>query len=375
MKQNILILSAGVGAGHNSAAAAIHETIGNNFADCIESRWIDVLKLSTKMFKKTYSDSYLTLVNHFPALWGLIYKISRKKFLSKISRAIDKPDSESKKNILNAIDEYSPNIIICTHFMPANLVLKSRCNIPVYIVATDYDAHRLWVNKKAAGYFVSCEQAKWLVSKYGYEDKKIFITGLPVHPKFTKAIDKYDIYKKLGLKPELPAVLLMAGGFGGSFMKKAVQKILSIDKEFQLIIVCGKNESLEKKIKKICGNDQRAIIHGFVDNVQELMTVSRFTITKSGGLSMTEAMVCGSPLLIFKPTPGQEVENCIYALESGFAMYASLTDTLDFKVKMLLENDMLIEKMSSQALNHARPFAANDIIETILKTSVQAITT
>ena len=66
------------------------------------------------------------------------------------------------------------------------------------------------------------------------------------------------------------------------------------------------------------------------------MAASDFAVTKSGGLTSSECLAMGLPMVIMNPIPGQEERNADYLLENGVALRAHSTAHLAFKVRKLL---------------------------------------
>ena len=75
--------------------------------------------------------------------------------------------------------------------------------------------------------------------------------------------------------------------------------------------------------------------------MHELMAVADLIITKPGGLTTSEAMAMGRPLLILDPIPGQEAANSDFLLEHGAAAKVNRLDDLPFKLEQLLSSRKL----------------------------------
>ena len=75
MAAKILILSASVGAGHLRAAQALETSFTQHGATV---RNIDILTLTSDLFKKAYSKTYMELVNRAPHVVGYFYDLTDK---------------------------------------------------------------------------------------------------------------------------------------------------------------------------------------------------------------------------------------------------------------------------------------------------------
>ena len=353
----ILVLSASAGAGHNRAAEAIRES-ARAFCPGVETEWIDTLKFTNKLFAKLYEKSYVWMASYSPSLWGALYKAAGKNAEhKKINQLIELHDRLAYRKVMERVEAFKPDAAICTHFLPAYVLLAKRVDFPVYVVITDFDAHALWVHKKASGFFVPSDEVKVQLARYGYPAAKIRTTGIPIHPVFSQDSPARDGAGK-------PNILFMSGGMGMGHMEEALERLLAIHLPFSLTVVAGKNETMRKKLEKIAAG--RATIHGFVTNVHELMGQSDLIITKAGGLTVSECLAKKLPMVIFSPIPGQEECNADFLLEQGCAVKARSIDILDYKVHELLESPARLDMMKRACGAAARPYAGRDLLRAVL---------
>jgi processive 1,2-diacylglycerol beta-glucosyltransferase len=353
----ILVLSASAGAGHNRAAEAIRES-ARAYCPGVETEWVDTLKYTNKVFASLYEKSYLWLASYSPSLWGALYKQAGKNAEhKKIDRLIELHDKLAYRKLMEVVEKFKPDAAVCTHFLPANVLLAKKVGIPVYLVITDFDAHKLWVHKKAAGYFVASDEVKVQLARYGYPAAQIRTTGIPIHPVFTQESPARDGTQK-------PHILFMSGGFGMGRMEEALERILAIPLPFSLTVVAGKNETLRRKLEKIAAG--RAVVHGFVTTIHELMGQSDLIITKAGGLTVSECLAKKLPMVLFSPIPGQEECNADFLLEHGCAVKARSLDVLDYKVLELLENPARLDMMRRACGAVARAGAGREVLRHVL---------
>jgi len=352
----ILVLSASAGAGHNRAAEAIRES-ARAFCPGVETEWVDTLKYTNKVFSKLYEKSYVWMASYSPSLWGILYKQAGKNAEhKKINQLIELHDRLTYRKLMEHVETFKPDVAICTHFLPANVLLAKKVPIPVYLVVTDFDAHALWVHPKASGYFVASDEVKVQLARYGYPAGQIRTTGIPIHPVFSQDTPRDQATK--------PHILFMSGGFGMGHMEEALERILAIPLPFSLTVVAGKNETMRKKLEKIAAG--RAVVHGFVSNVHELMGQSDLIITKAGGLTVSECLAKKLPMVIFSPIPGQEECNADFLLEHGCAVKARTLDVLDYKILELLENPARLDMMKRACGAVARASAGRDVLRHVL---------
>src|SRR5690606_7571556 len=102
---------------------------------------------------------------------------------------------------------------------------------------------------------------------------------------------------------------------------------------------------------------------GFTSSIERVMAAADFAITKPGGLTSSECLAMGLPMIVVSPIPGQEERNADFLLESGAALKAVDAASLLYKVSRLLEHPEELAAMRARALAVARPRAAAAVIE------------
>ncbi len=351
----ILILSTSAGAGHNRAAEALHEWARTRFTG-LETTWVDSLKYTNRLFARLYERSYVWMAGRTPSLWGFLYEHSGHHPERRIHKVVELHDRLAYRKLMQNVEEFRPDAVLCTNFLPVHVLLAKRVEVPVYVVVTDHDVHGLWVDPRAAGYFVASEEVKVLLSRRGYPADRVRVTGIPIHPVFAREAPRPASGR--------PSVLVMGGGFGMGPMVEAVGRLLEIDLPFRLVVAAGKNEKLRRKLD--AASRGRAEVHGFVTNIQDFMDRSHLIVTKAGGLTVSECLARGLPMVLVAPIPGQEEYNADYLLERGAAVKARTLEVLDFKVRELLENPARLGRMREAAAAAARPHAGRDILRHVL---------
>lgn len=366
----ILVLSASGGAGHLRAGQAL-EAAARSFEHPVRVKHYDCLDLTSKTFKKLYSESYLALVNKAPELWGYLYMKGERKPYEK--RGLLKLfDELNYRKYLATLLEEKPDAMVCTHFLPyisvSGKLRKAGIHAPVFAVTTDFDAHQYWIDPIVRRYYVHAEESAWQLRSKGVAPEIVSVKGIPVMPQFVRRVPRKDARTALGIDPDRLTLLMVWGGFGVGKPEEMVEAVTALlgtfpDRPCTLILVCGKNEKLRKRI-----SDRRAPAHvdvhtyGFVDNIHELMNASDVLISKAGGLTSAEAMALGLPMIIVDPIPGQESRNADIIVEQRAGWKALNIDNLGFKIKRIIEDPSMLESARLAAASLSRPNAAHDIL-------------
>ena len=366
-KGRVLIISVKAGAGHMRAAAAIEEALKEKHPS-IDVKNVDALEYTNAAFRKTFSNAYNTLATDLPSIWGYIYEtMERKAADSKTKRLATLFDRMNSQAILKLVKEFAPAAIICTHYLPAEILGHARRSgklaAPVSVVLTDYDIHTMWIQNGVDSYFVATEDMAYALEAKGVDAARVSVTGIPVMPSFSKRHpDTKAVRAKLGLRAEPPTVLVSAGGFGMAAVDETVEMLAEAAGDVQILAVAGRNEALHAALGAAAARHKGRIVpYGFVTNMNELMAASDFAVTKSGGLTSSECLAMGLPMVIWNPIRGQEERNADYLLEAGAALRANSPAHLVFKVRKLLTDAKLLSRMRAAARRIARPRAAYTI--------------
>ena len=373
-KKKILLLSVSAGAGHMRAAEALraHAALPE-FA--VEALHLDVMDFVTTAFRKIYTDFYIKLVNKAPTLWGYLYQMTNEaesdSTLEKFRRGLERLNT---KPLLKAITDFQPDAIICTHFMPAELLSRllrtHMLNCPVWVQVTDFDLHRLWVQENMAGYFAASNEVAYRMQDQGIADSAITVSGIPIMPAFAQVLDRVSCAQAFGLDPQCTTILLMGGGAGLGSLDAIAERLLALAGDFQLIVLAGKNANalaaLQLLVQRYPG---RLLAQGFTDQVERLMACADFVITKPGGLTTSECLAMGLPMIVNAPIPGQEERNADYLLEQGVALKAFDRVTLEYRVRYLLEHPNKLADMRDKARALGRPDAARQVLARVLGTT------
>jgi len=264
------------------------------------------------------------------------------------------------------VKEYDPDAVICTHYLPAEIIAprrrKGKLRSSVHVVMTDFDIHTMWIQQGVDHYYVAIEEMEHALRMKGVA-ARISVTGIPIGPEFAKKYpDRGVMRERLGLRVEPPTVLVSAGGFGMVRVDETVATLAEATGDVQILAVAGRNEKLRKALEAVAASRKRRIVpFGFVTNMNELMAASDFAVAKSGGLTSSECLAMGLPMVIWNPIRGQEERNADYLLESGAALRANSPAHLVFKVTKLLTDERLLARMKAAARRIAKPDAAYTI--------------
>ncbi|MCC3267288.1 MGDG synthase family glycosyltransferase [Arthrobacter gengyunqii] len=359
--ERVLILSAGVGSGHNSAAAAVQQACAAR-ADVAEVQVLDVLQVSSVLYRALLNKGYFVLVEGLPWLidWG--YDISDRPF-----RRRGPMDPWTRMNsvpVIDAIKRFRPTAIVCTHFLPAqllaSLLLRGVTNARTAVVTTDYDFQGLSLTGAFHALFLAREEGRVELMALGLPSDRVAAPGIPIASQLTAAPSRDAT--------EPPMLLISAGASGGDYAAAVVRQTLHMRSPFTATVVCGRNDALRQRIEHLvapAGDRYRVL--GFTTEMPQLLRRADLFVGKPGGLSVSECMAAGLPMVMVNPIPGQEVRNGDYLLEQGAAIRCNTSATIGWKIDEVLREPGRLQQMQAAAQRTGRPEAAADVLSRLLE--------
>lgn len=367
-----LIFYACYGGGHISAANSIKECIEKDYPD-VEPISIDFMDYLNKTVDKLTTTAYEEMAKKAPSLWGTVYMKSEKGPLARLS--IDSNKILAIK-LHFLIKRYKPDYIISTHPFSSQMCayLKSKnklSDVKLATVMTDFAPHDQWLvgSDYIDFFFVAHEGMRNSLIGKGISDSKVFATGIPLSNRFFLPYDKDVILKDLGLSKDKITILFFAGGRFG-LGKKNTYKILEdiaryID-NIQVIAISGKNKKMfnsfrDTVVKYNRENDIKVL--EFTDKVPELMHVSDIVISKPGGLTTSECLACGLPMIIINPIPGQEEQNAEFLESSNLAYWIRKDDNPLGVIYKVINNKTIMNSLKENVNKFAKRNSTKDICE------------
>ena len=342
--QNTIIFYATAGIGHKKAAFAVKEAFDENRKSVLI---YDVLDYTNKFFKFSYNTVYLFLVKYLPTIWGFFYYILDNPLIYLLVRPLRRLTNQmNSKKLVKFLLKAKPDTVIATHFFPieviAHLKKKGILNTRLIAVVTDYKSHTFWLSKHVDLYLVGAEYTRDDLTKRGIPFEKIRPFGIPCAKSFSEKRDPETIKKNIGLLPGKNTVFVLGGGFGVGPIKSLVRHLDTSDADFQGIVVCGYNKKLYNAIAEITKTSKHKFkVYGFVNNVDELMAASDVLVSKSGGITVTEALNASLPMIVIDPIPGQEMRNYKFLEKNDAALEIRRPKEIADVVAELFNSDKL----------------------------------
>jgi processive 1,2-diacylglycerol beta-glucosyltransferase len=363
MRRQILIATATAGAGHVQAAAAIEEAWRLRFPKDDIKR-VDILEFTPRLYRKAYSEGYAKLAEKAPEIYAHAFrKTDTPAFAQHMTRWRRLGAKAVTQKFLKFVETFQPDVVVCPHFLPLEAMgvyNAAHAKKPrVVSVITDFEAHALWMEPVVDLYCAATPESKARLSARGIPSASITVTGIPVSQRFLNPRPAATIKEELKLDSKLSTLLVLAGGLGMGPLVETLREIDKTKHAHQVLVVAGKNEALRMKLAAETFRHPTHVF-GFVSTMQDLMAASDLIITKPGGLTTSEALALGKPLLIVNPLPGQEAANSDFLLEHGAAIKANRLEDLPYRLDHVLNPERL-RKMARAAALVGKPQAADAV--------------
>ncbi|MFU1798361.1 MGDG synthase family glycosyltransferase [Paenibacillus azoreducens] len=367
VKKRVLLLSEGFGAGHTRAAYALSSSL-RKLSPNVQTKVLELGSFLNPKVAPLIITAYKKTVLSQPKLIGMMYRHQYHKSLNRFTTlALHRIFYTHTKNVVNQLD---PDIVVCTHPIPSAVISRLKRlgeDILLCTVITDYDAHGTWISPEVDRYLVSTQEVRNKMIQQGVPPSRIKVTGIPVHPNFWEHPVKDEIRAKFNLK-DMPTVMVMGGGWGIMNDEVINDFLIRWKDDVQILFCLGNNEKELKKLQQNPRYNHANIrLIGFTLEVDKLMEVSDLLVTKPGGMTCTEGLAKGIPMLFHHPLPGQEEENCQYFTVQGLGEpIISLEVIVKWMNKLISDLDGIRRRREEQlpCIDRYRPLeSAQSIID------------
>ena len=326
---------------------------------------VDSYRYAASLFSKVVSDGYIGMVRTIPQVYGFIYDRAERATAAGGFRAW--AGEFTARNIRGLMERLQPSVVVCTHAFPCGVMSAYKRlydpTIPVMGIVTDFVVHPFWIYKNIDAYAVATPEIRAALVGRGIDPARIGVDGIPVDPRFgIPAPDRGALREALGLSRDAAVALVMGGGLGLGPVATTVRALARTSPSVTPVVIVGKNKRLEHRVAEEARRDGADVrVLGFVENVFDWMHAADVLITKPGGLSTSEALAVGVPLVLLKPLPGQEERNARYLVSRGAALRATRSGDLARVVDSVLHDEGVARRLRASAAQVAHPEAAERV--------------
>jgi len=371
----ILIVYVTAGAGHRRAAEAIAQAAERALPSAtVECR--DLLDEVPAWLRRAYPATYYLLVRHFPWCWAWSFALLDRQPLYGLIQPLRRLWNDwAARRFTRALRADPPDLIVTTHFFPADVVsaCKRRGGLPspLVVVVTDLQPHRFWLGP-ADRIVVGTEEGFKAAVRRGAAADRLRVLGIPTAHGFRDTFDPATLQRQFGLAPERRTVLVTGGGSPVGPFEAVVEALRGLEDampgRLQLLVVCGYDAAVRQRVsERVRGSRMPVTVLGFIETMAQAMAVSHLIVTKAGGVTVTEALARGLPLVLYHVIPGQEQLNARYVVEHGAALLELQPLRLAQAVQRLFEQPERLEQMRVAAGALSHPDTAATIVSQVMQ--------
>ena len=311
----VLILTAGMGAGHNGVASELQRRLeaAGQRVDVIDV--LDVLPLWLGRLVKGF---YSAMIRYAPWLYDLIYRFWFRPS-PKTRGPVSPVTAPIQRHVSRWITEFEPPVVVSTFHLCTQVIGTLRqsgvLQAPAVSVIVDVAVHRLWIHPGIDHNlcFHPAAAAQALLQSHSPASAP----GPVVRPAFTHPEwDRASARASLGLTEDEQVVLVVGGSWGVGQVQETASLLASSD-HLVGMVVCGHNQRLYRQFR----DQQGLMAFGWVEDMARLMMAADAVVDNAGGLTCMEALASGAPVVAFRPLPGHGRANIETMAAAGIVLH------------------------------------------------------
>jgi len=361
-RAGVLIVSAAAGTGHLRAAEALRAAIEKREPGR-RVEHVELLELAPRWVRAAYGEGYELLAARAPWLWRQVYERT------------DAPECDHARwgplaqrilfrEFRRLLLSQPWSVCLSTHFLPGQLAAGAAGVPPFATAITDLTLHRFWAQPRVGRYFVGSEVLASAL-RLRLPGARVDATGIPIAPRFAAAPERAAARASLGLDAERPVVVVMGGGLGLGVEAMATAAARARIEGLQIVAICGRNQPAEERLRAASGSLEGLRVVGYASDVERYLAAADLAVTKPGGLTISEALALGCPLLLTRPIPGQEEGNTRVLCAAGAALSATQPVEVTRQLELIFGDPQRLASLRTAARTLGRPHAAESIASII----------
>ena len=342
----ILLLSCSTGEGHNHCALAAKEALEEKGH---EVEFLDMLHMFGSSGPLSFDKILNRISSKKPEMFGKMYHAGELVSASGVTSPVYIANTLHAPELGDFIEKNGYDAVVCSHLFPMEALTylrrRGKCRAKCYGILSDYTCIPFLAETELDAYFIPHADVKADCINAGISSEKLIVTGMPVSRKFAESTPKADARKALGLPADKKIYLIMTGGIGCGDAVSLCEKLHRIPSDETLFCVLpGRNEELRASLEEKYSGENVLVVP-FTDKVALYMRASDVLLSKAGGISSSEAAVCGIPLVHTMIIPGVETLNAEFFEAHGMSFFASNTDEAARFADRLVYDEKTAEKM------------------------------
>ncbi len=367
--KKIIILTADYGYGHRSTANAIAQALRETYGQDCEVEIVNPLDdPRAPVFLHDNQNDYDRLVREMPDLYRVGYQVGDTQV---ISRMVNTTWTVMLFNALREIiRQKQPDVIVCTYLFFQGILsavfATEKRHIPLLTTVTDLaTVNNLWFHPVADLCLVPTQTVYQLAIKAGLAPDRVKITGIPVRPELViENQDQVTLRQNLGWRPDLFTVLAV-GSKRVEHLYDSLRALNHSGLPVQLVVAAGGDDELYQRLQNTEWHVETRC-YNFVAEMGTFMRAADCIVSKAGGLTVSEALACGLPMILIDVIPGQETGNSDHVVSGNAGLLArEPVDVLETMCHWLEKDRFLYNQVAQNARGLGNPRAAYDVADLV----------
>lgn len=360
-----MILTAGYGEGHNSAARGIRDGLRKVSPDGVHVELHDLFAETYGFVNDWARVAYMAMINRTPQVWGVIYRwLDRQEKFAGDFRVF----FNLKNYLRRLLDRVQPDVIVSvypaySHMLDELLGWEGAPQHKRVVIITDsISVNAIWYRCSADYFILPNEVSAEVLLTAGVPTEKVKTFGFPVSPIFAQPGEI-----RLPPSDETGRRVLYIINAANSAAPDLVRRLAGLSK-IQLTVTVGRNAGLKLSVEKIRQTvTQEFEAVDWSDELPRLLRANHLVISKAGGATVQEAMSAACPMIVNHVIPGQEEGNARYIMETRSGDVALTHDAVIAAVQKAFANDAAQwREWATNISRLGRPTASLDIARFLL---------
>jgi hypothetical protein len=300
MSARFLVLSAGMGSGHDAVCAELTRRLAAAGHDAVRA---DVLDLFPAGVGSGLRSFYRTAVGRVPAVYAGVYAAFLRPGPGQRPGAAPLA-ALADERLLGLVRRERPDAVVAAFHLAAQVTGRLRARgtlgVPAAVLITDFAVHRQWLHPGNDLHLCLSDPVARQVRRS--VPGPAVVSGPLVGGHFQRGSCDTDGWRRrLGTAGEGP--VLVSGGAWGVGTRIADTARLMSAAGFLPVVLCGDNTRLRRTIARVPG----ALATGWVHDMPGLMAACRAVVDNAAGQTALEALAMGVPVIGYRPIPGHGV--------------------------------------------------------------------
>jgi UDP-N-acetylglucosamine:LPS N-acetylglucosamine transferase len=313
----MLILSAGMGAGHDTVARELARRAREQGH---QVQVVDLLRLLPLGTGKALRVFYQAVVRHAPWCYALLHRAFLRPGPGRRPSGVPLARLAAAR-LTDLVERTGADVVVPVFHLAAQLTghLRERGGLscPSAVLLVDFAVHRQWLHPGNDLYLCLTDGAAREVRRS--VGPPVRVTGPVVAPEFFTPAAGAALWRRRfdDHAPGRPPVLLSAGAWGAAEGMEATARRL-VSAGFLPVALCGWNERLRARMARVPG----VLVLEWVSDMPGLLGAVRVLVDNAAGQTAVQALAAGLPVVAHRPLPGHGEAGVRRMTRLGVSVYA-----------------------------------------------------